>query len=382
VLFRSQDYQIRPGLLGVVCDASPPQTSDMASSGGRYVYETPWTAYAMALANRQDRFRLAIGSFREGEPNHIQVVELNQETKKLRVEAETEHPFQATKLMWKPSASTLNSGGNSDKVLDGHLFASSSTHLDLWRYSEGQIKSVGRLPTARSTKSDGSPPLTSFDWSPINENKIAGSSLDTTCSIWDIEKHKIESQLIAHDKAVYDVCFGQRDSIAHLFSSVGADGSVRVFDQRNLEHSTIIYETNPPRPLLRLSWNPNDKNLIACIAMDQPVVLIIDIRRPSVSWKELNTGNSCPNSIMWSPCSKNHLLCGTQGNSALIWDVRDGPPSAQFNPKAAAEAAADPKAMCVHAYDTGSEVLQVQWFSSQPDHVALGTARQAEILKL
>lgn len=45
--------------------------------------------------------------------------------------------------------------------------------------------------------------------------------------------------MIAHDSAVYDICF----SNAHIFASSGEDGSVRHFDLRDLEHSTIIYES-------------------------------------------------------------------------------------------------------------------------------------------
>jgi WD repeat-containing protein 68 len=49
-----------------------------------------------------------------------------------------------------------------------------------------------------------------------------------------------KTQLIAHDKEVFDVrfCAGSVD----VFVSCGADGSVRMFDLRSLEHSTIIYE--------------------------------------------------------------------------------------------------------------------------------------------
>lgn len=39
-------------------------------------------------------------------------------------------------------------------------------------------------------------------------------------------------------------------------SCCSADGSVRVFDLRDKEHSTIIYESpEPDTPLLRLAWN-------------------------------------------------------------------------------------------------------------------------------
>ena len=43
------------------------------------------------------------------------------------------------------------------------------------------------------------------------------------------------------------VAGGGRD----MFASVGADGSVRMFDLRHLEHSTIIYEDPQHTPLLR-----------------------------------------------------------------------------------------------------------------------------------
>ena len=80
----------------------------------------------------------------------------------------------------------------------------------------------------------------SFDWNTKDMNMIGTSSIDTTCTIWDIEKEVVQTQLIAHDKAVYDICFAQD---VCMFASAGEDGSVRHFDLRDLEHSTIIYES-------------------------------------------------------------------------------------------------------------------------------------------
>lgn len=68
----------------------------------------------------------------------------------------------------------------------------------------------------------------------------------------DTQRGAVDTQLIAHDKEVYDIAWGG----AGVFASVSADGSVRVFDLRDKEHSTIIYETEQPNmPLLRLAWN-------------------------------------------------------------------------------------------------------------------------------
>lgn len=52
------------------------------------------------------------------------------------------------------------------------------------------------------------------------------------------------------------------------FYAKGADGSVRMFDLRHLEHSTIIYEDPQHHPLLRLAWNKQDPNYLATMAMD------------------------------------------------------------------------------------------------------------------
>lgn len=80
-------------------------------------------------------------------------------------------------------------------------------------------------------------PLTSFDWSEADPNQCVTSSLDTTCTIWDMNTQQAKTQLIAHDSEVLDVAFSQG---VNVFSSVGADGSVRMFDQRYIVSEKII----------------------------------------------------------------------------------------------------------------------------------------------
>lgn len=69
-------------------------------------------------------------------------------------------------------------------------------------------------------------------------------------------------------KQVYDIAFSRAGGGRDMFASVGADGSVRMFDLRHLEHSTIIYEDPQHHPLLRLCWNKQDPNYLATMAMD------------------------------------------------------------------------------------------------------------------
>ena len=42
--------------------------------------------------------------------------------------------------------------------------------------------------------------LTSFDWNDDDPHRIDTSSIDTTCTIWDVEREAVDTQLIAHDK--------------------------------------------------------------------------------------------------------------------------------------------------------------------------------------
>lgn len=145
-----------------------------------------------------------------------------------------------------------------------------------------------------------------------------------------VQRGVVDTQLIAHDKEVYDIAWGG----VGVFASVSADGSVRVFDLRydglggicadirlqirmclgcvsrprllglqrkprvtayhlrhskgaskhvaafrDKEHSTIIYESpQPDTPLLRLGWNKQDPRYMATISMDSSRVVVLDIR--------------------------------------------------------------------------------------------------------
>jgi len=139
------------------------------------------------------------------------------------------------------------------------LLATSGDHLRLWSEPEKlshnpgnsisrsvnsapqQFEKLTPLALLSNSKSpEHTAPLTSLDWNTLSPSLIITSSIDTTCTIWDIPTLTAKTQLIAHDKEVFDVRFCAQS--VDVFVSCGADGSVRMFDLRSLEHSTIIYE--------------------------------------------------------------------------------------------------------------------------------------------
>lgn len=111
----------------------------------------------------------------------------------------------------------------------------------------------------------------------------------------------MKTQLIAHEKEVYDFSFAVG---VNTFATAGADGSVRHFDIRNLEHSTIIFENPEQIPFVRLAWNREDSNLLAIIMMNSNKVSILDLRYPMTSLHELCGHSNYVNSIAWAPTSR------------------------------------------------------------------------------
>lgn len=66
----------------------------------------------------------------------------------------------------------------------------------------------------------------------MDPNLIGTSSIDTTCTIWGLETSQVigrintvgghvKTQLIAHDKEVYDIAFSRAGGGRDMFASVG-----------------------------------------------------------------------------------------------------------------------------------------------------------------
>jgi DDB1- and CUL4-associated factor 7 len=320
-----------------------------------YTWQAPWVIYSMAWSNRKDiPFRIAAGSFIEEYNNKVEIIQLDEAAGNFASKGQIEHPYPATKIMWAPERLALKDD----------LIASSGDFLRVWRVSDESASVKQEVVLNNNSNSKFCAPLTSFDWSEADPTIMGTSSIDTTCTIWNLETKQAKTQLIAHDKEVYDIAFSP---LADVFASAGADGSVRMFDLRSLEHSTIIYESPELVPLLRLCWNKQDHNYIATFLMDQPKVVILDIRSPSVPVAELKGHNACVNSIAWAPHSSCHICTAADDSQALIWDLAQMPKPIE-----------DP----ILAYSAEAPVNSLQWSSSQPDWVSIAYDKKLQILRV
>eukprot|EP00754_Rhynchopus_humris_P018736 Rhum_TRINITY_DN14613_c36_g1::Rhum_TRINITY_DN14613_c36_g1_i1::g.109208::m.109208/K11805/WDR68, HAN11; WD repeat-containing protein 68 len=342
-------------------------TAGETKSGGKrkeiYTMGLPWTANALSWSMRADQpYRLAVSSYVEEYQNRVNIVQLDEEKNELVTRAQFGHPYPATKVMWLPDQRT--------NATD--LLASTGDYLRLWevnpRNKEGEIEE-GKVVTScclnNNKKTDFCAPLTSFDWNSTDARFIGTASIDTTCSVWDIEAQRSLTQLIAHEKEVYDIAFGDG---SNMFASVGGDGSVRLFDLRSLEHSTIVFETADCSPLLRVVWNRRDTNYLATVKLDSSEIIILDVRRPSVPVKMLSHYQSPVNSIGWAPHSSCHLCSAGEDSLALIWEIASQP-TAQNN-------------LPILAYNAKSHINWLQWSALQTDWIAITFGSTVEILRV
>ena len=319
-----------------------------------YTYTAPWNIYAMGFSSRPDKkHRMGIGSFLEDIDNKIEIIQLDNDLDSFEVKGSFTHKYPPTKLMWIPD-------------LEGvcpDIMATSGETLKIWHVKEDcSVELMSDL--VNNKQIEFSAPLTSFDWYPSNMALIGTSSIDTTCTIWNIEKGVVYTQLIAHDKEVYDISFSSEENI---FASVGADGSARQFDLRNLEHSTVLHETEDGKPLLRLAWNKIDPNYLAVFGMDHNYITILDIRQPMKVLTKLVNHKDCVNAISWAPQSSSHICSVGDDCQALIWDIAEMRP--ELN---------EP----LLEYRADAEVTSLTWSILQYEWLGICYAKNLQILKV
>ncbi|OMJ09857.1 DDB1- and CUL4-associated factor 7-like protein [Smittium culicis] len=293
-------------------------------------YFSPWQIGALSWAEsaRQNQFTFAISSFKENTNNFISVVQLSpnhssskdQNVSDFSSVAEHSVKYPITKILWNPEAD--------QSKLSNDLIASTGDFLRIWDFNQTDTfnhdycKNGSLTPLfSLNTRPGFISPLTSMDWNRVDSRYIVTSSVDTTCTVWDIETQQTKTQLIAHDREVFDVKFVSNST--NMFYSCGADGSIRMFDLRSLEHSTILFEEQPRfTNTVKSSPNNNDYNSeLATISLNNNSVSIIDVRFPGVVVAELIGHDSQISACEWSPNNKFQLTTSASDGKVLFWDI-------------------------------------------------------------
>ncbi|KAI6180053.1 WD40 repeat domain containing protein [Aphelenchoides besseyi] len=345
-----------------------------------YRWESNLPIFAMGWSFKRypdQRLRLACSSIRDSHEllkNTMSIVEFDEENGELCERAQVFIGAPSCELRFVPNADPSQPD----------LIASATRELRIYSYHPEQREVILEAKMAPNKSYAYAGPLTSVDWNETDQRIIGGSSIDSTCTIWDVEaqesigvvppqpydgegnrrlKYNVRTQLIAHERPVHDLAFSKLGSGRDYFASCGADGSVRMFDLRNLKHSTILYEHPNKTMLNHVCWNKIDPSQFATVADDSNKLIVCDVRMPCQVLYEYGKHSKPVNSIDWAPHSPTHLCSGSSDNQALIWQLQNGE---------------EP----LLAYQSEGEITRIRWSATFNNWIGISFSNFLEILRV
>ena len=271
------------------------------------------------------------------------------ENNSIKLKSQVKCEFPVSSILFSPHEENKN------------LLISTSDILSVYSYEQEQLNL--QVAFKKKTKNYNGP-LTSCDWSRANNAIIGVSSVDHTCSIWDLNKREQKYMIIAHDKEVYDISLGPDEFI---FMSTGADGSVRLFDSRQANSSSIIFETRDESAMTRLKWNLVNPNFILTVIVDKNEIYILDQRKLNAPYGILKVHTNVVNNAIWAPQSNSNLISVSDDKSALLWDIYcDSEKLEEY----------------IMKYEAENEIENVAWGEVTQNWIGIIDGNQAEILRI
>lgn len=170
------------------------------------------------------------------------------------------------------------------------LFLAGSDLLRVYSLQEDNFQLGLDLPLNKSNH-----PISAVDWNSTDNQIVLAASLDCTVSGVDIYQSEVAFRVIAHDHPIHDVKFVDHEN---TFITAGYDGSLRLFDIRDLSSLTLIYQSSIP--LLRVEISPFDSNKIALITRNATGVTLVDVRNPGSPDAFTSHDNAIVTGIKWS----------------------------------------------------------------------------------
>ena len=274
---------------------------------------------------------------------------INTTSSTISLKSQVQCEFPVSSILFSPHEQNKN------------LLISTSDILRLYSYDEETLTSKVAFTKRRK---DYCGPLTACDWSRVNNSIIGVCSVDTTCAILDLNKVEVKYMIIAHNKEVYDIALGQDE---FTFMSTGADGSVRLFDIRQANSSSIIFETSDESAMTRLKWNMVNPNFILTVIVDKNEIYILDQRKLTSPYAILKVHTNVVNNAIWAPESNTNLISVSDDKTALLWDIYcDTNRPEEF----------------IMKYKAENEIENVAWGDVTQNWVGIIDGNQAEILRI
>ena len=310
----------------------------------RYISDTRLNGITFQSTVEENVINLAVSSLNMNSNNNI-----NTNNNAITLKSKVECRFPVSSILFSPHIENKN------------LLVSTSDLLYLYSYDNETISLKAAFTKRRK---DYCGPLTACDWSHVNNSIVGVSSVDSTCSLWDLNKTEITYITIAHDKEVYDISLGPDE---FTFMSTGADGSVRLFDSRTANSVNILFETKKKIPLTRIKWNLLNPYFILTVVVDKNEIYVLDQRDLSYPYAILKVHTNVVNNAIWAPQSNTNFISVSDDKSALIWDIYcDSNKPEEY----------------IMKYEAKHEIENVSWGDVTKNWIGIIDGNQAEVLRI
>lgn len=271
------------------------------------------------------------------------------------------HPFPPTHIEFIPDRSTTRPD----------LVATSSDIVRLWRISEDTgtvLDSV--LKDVQMSGQYSRSAVTCFDWNEMDVKSLLSGATDGILTVWDVERTSVVSRLKAHNGDILDCQWGAVD----IMASCSSDSSIRLFDLRDQEHCTVLFETPSKCPIVKIDWSHTDPKYMAMTTTGSQVY-ILDIRYPKSPAVVLNRHKGTCNAVSWSPRALGCICTAGDDHQALIWDLK-GVLSSTDSLQRGYDL--DP----ILAYNAGADINQLCWNSDFPEWLAICCRNVTRVLRV
>ena len=263
-------------------------------------FDLPFHPFAFSFSSIFTKeLHLAIASFEKKSSNQINIYKSCGEH--FILEQEIPVMFPQTKICFSPQG-TLT-------PIDS--FISCDTKLSMYKIQDGVTSK-----TADISISDVNDPITSADWSKFDPYICVASCVDGTATVVDLNRNQAVSKIQTHEQPVYDISFCSTSS---TFVTAGLDGSMRIFDLRDLQSFLIFYQA--AMPIQRAMISPFEGYHVAALVKGSSRAVIIDNRKPGQSCALCGGSDAPITGMSWSKLSPSRLFTGHADKSICACDI-------------------------------------------------------------
>ncbi|WPT11949.1 WD repeat-containing protein LWD2 [Picochlorum sp. SENEW3] len=326
-------------------------------------YDSSSIVFALDWSSRQDKgVRVAVGSFVEGVSNTVEILRVTPAGLILDEKETFGIEYPATQVGFIP-----------DRFCNKpDLLATSGDAVRLWKISDAGTTLELVLNDPKNTSKNFSA-VTCFDWSEINVKVLAAGSSAGRLLLWDTESGRLQGTMVGHEDEILDCQWAANDVIV----SSSGDGSIRMYDLRDKDHCTVLYETPRRTPVPSFCWNKLDPKYLAFSIEKSRLVSVLDVRFPTepVILLDGHMGNCT--ALGWSPHREGYLCSVGDDCHALIWDM--GKVNSEEDSKPNREAV---DASPILAYNAQAEINAMAWNPIDPDWIAICARNRTRVLRI